>query len=125
VLSSAPVQLRPERMAVMIIMVNLACIYVAVGGVAFAISAISDRRGPAMGAVFGLVLASFLLSFLAQFWEPAGHVVWLSILDYYQPADVLRSGQWPVADIAVLLLVGGSSWGLGGEIMARRSICTV
>ncbi|NIM33854.1 MAG: hypothetical protein GTN60_21285, partial [Pseudomonas stutzeri] len=50
---------------------NLYCLYVAVGGAAFAISALSDRRGRATAGIFGLLLGSFLLSFLAQFWAPA------------------------------------------------------
>jgi hypothetical protein len=49
----------------------------------------------------------------------------LGILEYYRPAQILQSGNLPVRDIAVLLTVSGLAWLLGGEVMARRSICTV
>ena len=78
-----------------------------------------------MAIVFGIVLASFLLNFVAQFWEPARRIAFLGLVEYYQPAQILQSGTFPIGDGAVLLLVGGSTWILGGEVFARRSICTV
>jgi len=117
--------MRPELSRVAMVMANLFCVYVSVGGTAFLISALSDRRGRAIAAVFALLLASFLLNFVAQFWEPAGQVAFLGVMDYYQPAGILRSGELPTRDMAVLLITGGIAWVLGGEVMARRSICTV
>jgi len=116
---------RPSLARTAPIIVNLFGVYVAVGGVAYLVSSLSDRRGRALGAILAILLASYLLNFVAPFWDPAARIAFLSVLDYYRPAEVLMQGGWPLGDIAVLLLVGASTWAIGGEVMARRSICTV
>ena len=116
---------RPPISKVCVILVNLYSVYLAVGGLTWLASAISDRRGRAMGTAFAVVLASFLLNFLAQFWQPAQQLAFLSVLEYYQPAQVITSGEMPWGDIAVLLVVAVCGWTLGNEAFARRSICTV
>ena len=73
---------------------------------------------------FTLVLASFLLNFLAQFWVPAERLAFLSVMHYYQAATILRDGTIPWSDLAVLLAFGIVMWVIAGEISARRSICT-
>ena len=78
-----------------------------------------------MFAVFATVLASFLLNFLAQFWEPARVLSFLSVLNYYQPMNVVSVGRLPLGDVVPLYGVGIAGWLIGGEIIARRSICTV
>ena len=120
-----PAEMRPELPRVILVMLNLFCVYVSVGGTAYLVSALSDRRGRAIAVVFALLLASFLLNFLAQFWEPAGEIAFLSVMSYYQPAQILRSGQFPTSDVSVLLLTGATAWCFGCEVVARRSICTV
>ncbi len=119
-----PADMRPDLAGTVLVTLNLYGVYVAVGGIAFLVSALSDRRGRAMTVVFALVLASFLLNFVSQFWEPAQRIAFMSILEYYQPAQILQSGIFPAYDIAVLLGVGLTTWLLGGEVLARRSICT-
>lgn len=119
------VEHRPETGRIVLAVVNLYCLYIAVGGCAFAVSSLSDRRGKAMAVVVGFVVCSFLLNFLGQLWTPAGHVVFLSVLHYYQPAQVLLRGSAPVGDLAVLVVFGGTMWALGGEIWVRRNVCTV
>ena len=74
-----------------------------------------------MAVVFGIVLASFLLNFVSQFWEPAKQIAFLGVMEYYQPAQILQSGDFPIGDVTVLLLVGGTAWLLGGEVVARVS----
>ena len=53
------------------VIVNFFCVYIAVGGIGFFVSSLSERRGRAMATIFGIVLASFLLNFVAQFWQAA------------------------------------------------------
>ncbi len=108
-----------------IVLSNLYCVYLAVGGLAYLVSAMSDRRGRAVAVVFSIVLASFLLNFLAQFWEPAKRVAFLGLLNYYSPAEILRTGSWPLRDMFVLVSFAVLCWTLGCEIFARRSISTV
>lgn len=115
---------RPSFGLVVLVLLNLYGVYVAVGGLTFLVSSLSDRRGRAVTVIFGLVLASFLLNFLAQFWDPAKHIVFLSVLDYYQPALILREGAIAPSDLFTLLGVGAITWAIGMEVTARRSIAT-
>jgi len=119
-----PLENRPEFGLVLRILFNLYCVYFAVGGVTFLISSLSERRGRAVFTVFAIVVASFLANFLAQFWSPAQSLAFVSVLEYYQPASILRTGSLASGDVAVLLLVGGLTWLAGCEITARRNICT-
>ncbi len=123
--SSTPDQLRPEFSHAIKVLTNLYCVYVAVGGISLLVSSLSDRRGRAVAIAFAIVLASFLLNFVAQFWEPAEQVAFLGVMEYYRPAQILQSGDFPAYDVTILLSVGAVATMLGGEVVARRSICTV
>lgn len=118
-------EMRPGAFAIMCIVVNLFAVYLAVGGLAFLVSASSDRRGRAVGVMFAILLASFLLNFLAQFWDPAKAVSFLSVMEYYRPAVVIQSGSLPWTDVAVLSLIALTAWSAGGLLFRFRSICTV
>jgi hypothetical protein len=89
------------------------------------VSALSDRRGRAITLVFAVVLASFLLNYLAQFWSVAEKVSFLSILTYYRPLVILRDGSCPVKDMAILLTIASLLWSAAGVVFARRDLCTV
>ncbi|MEX2307665.1 MAG: ABC transporter permease subunit [Pirellulales bacterium] len=120
-----PDELRPDLPRTMLVLANLYCLYIAVGGIAFLASSLSNRRGRAIAVVFAFLLASFLLNFIANFWQPARHIAFLGILHYYNPAQILQHGNPPTRDITVLLAVGTLTWLLGGEVLTRRSITTV
>ncbi len=111
--------------SVFLVLTNFYSMYVAVGAVALLVSTMSHRRGRAMATVFGLILASFLLNFLAQFWPTAEILAPLSVLNYYRPAQILANGNFPAHDILLLWGVAVVAWLAGLEIFARRSICTV
>ena len=119
-----PENMRPSPTEALYILTNLYFVYFAVGSFAFLISANSDRRGRAIAVTIALVLASFLLSFLAQFWEPAQAIAWMSILEYYRPAEIFVSEQFATANVVTLIAVGTTALMLGGEIVAHRSMCT-
>lgn len=121
----APPELKYASGDLVIVVTNLYCLHIAVGGFTLFVSCLSNRRGPAVGIVFGILLASFLLSFLAQFWEPAQRLSFLTVLNYYRPMLIMRESAWPVADILALLGVGFITWLAGLIIFARRDICTV
>ena len=121
----APTEALVPITRVFIVLINLYCMYVAVGGVAFFASAMSDHRGRAIAVVFALVVVSFFLNFLAPFSPPAARLAPLGILSYYQPARILASGHWPLGSMACLLFVGATSWLAASETFARRNICTV
>ena len=117
-------QTQPPRLALLLVS-NLFCVYLAVGGIACLVSAISNVRGRAMGVVFALVLASFLLNFLVQFWPSLAPLKPLGVLNYYRPSEILATGQPAWADMAQLLAIGGLAWLAALEVFARRNICTV
>jgi hypothetical protein len=104
---------------------NLYCLYLAVGGIAWFISCLSSHRGRAVGAAFGIVLALFLLNFLAQFWDVAGAVKFLGVLDYYRPVEILAGGAWALRNMAILVSVAVVFWFAGGVWFARRDIRTL
>ncbi len=120
-----PDEMRPELDGVLLVMVNLFAMYLAVGALSLLISVVSNRRGRAVAGSFGLVLASFLLNFVAQYWSPAKPFAFLSVMTYYQPAQILEQGDFPWRDVLILLGVASVAWLVAGEIMARRSIRTV
>ena len=118
-------QMRPTPFGLFGILSNLMAVYLAVGGMTFLVSANSDRRGRAVGIMFAILLASFLLNFLAQFWDSAKAISFLSIMEYYRPALVIQSGSFPWKDVAILTFIALVSWTAGGVIFRMRSICTV
>ncbi len=63
-------EMRPPVLVTSFVMINLYALYLAVGGFAFLISSVSDRRGRAVGVIFAVLLISFLINFVAQFWDP-------------------------------------------------------
>lgn len=118
-------EMRLTTRSTLLVLSNFAALYLAVGGLAFLFSALSDRRGRAIGVVFAMLLASFLLNFLAQFQEWAKRISWLSMMEYYRPAIVIQSNEPPLSDIAVLLGIAALTWTAALAVFRGRSICTV
>jgi ABC-type transport system involved in multi-copper enzyme maturation permease subunit len=116
---------RPSAGQTVVVVSNLYCLYLAVGGLAFLTSSLSDRRGRAVAVAFTVVVTSFLLSFLAQYWEPAKSLSFLSMLHYYKPLLILREAAWPMRDMVTLIICAAVMWLAGGLLFARRDICTV
>ncbi len=106
------------------IVLNMYLLFLAVGGVAWFCSNWMERRGRAVGLSFALVVISFLINFLAQFWSVAEHVAWLSLLQYYQPAFSVREDAWPIGDLVVLAVVAVVTWLAGALVFERRAIHT-
>ena len=106
------------------IYLNLLGLYLAVGSGAWLISSLSDRRGKAITLAFVLIVTSFLVSYLEQFWEPARFVSWLSVLSYHRPLLILRDGHWPVRDLCVLYGTAGVLWASAAAVFHRRDLST-
>ena len=120
-----PPEQRPQLVRLLIVLLNLFCLNGAVGGLAWLVSSLSNRRGRAMTIVFLILLALFLLNYLAQFWAPLENFVFLSPLHYHRPVNVLASGTWPWRDLGVLTGAGAALWLAGGAVFAKRDLCTV
>jgi len=119
-----PAGMRPPGARVALVYFHFFTLYVAVGGLAVLCSSFGKRRARSVALVAALVVASFLLNFLAQFWKPAGEVSFLSLLHYYRPAVTLSEGRLPLGDLAVLLGIGAVGWMAGGLVFTRRNIQT-
>jgi len=102
--------------------INLMCLYICIGCIATLYSSIAIRRGIAIGISMATVLFSLVIMFLAQFWRLPPAVMKLSLLNYYRPLLVIRSHEWPVRDMAVLLGVGLTAWIAGAIWFARRDV---
>ena len=110
----------------MLVVVNLGAVYLAIGSFSFLVSALSNRRGRAIGVVFAVLLASFLLNFLAQFQDWAKLISpWLSVMEYYRPAIIVQTGAFPWFDIGVLVALSCCMWIASGLVFRYRNICTV
>jgi ABC-type transport system involved in multi-copper enzyme maturation permease subunit len=66
----AKTEMRPAWSSTIYVMINLLSVYLAVGSFSFLVSALSDRRNRAIGVIFAVLLFSFLINFVAQFWDP-------------------------------------------------------
>lgn len=102
--------------------INLLAVNLAVGGCGWLISAASQRHGKAILVLLGVVLVSFLLSYLGQFWAPARYAAPLSVLYYYQPLLVLRDGAWPWRDLVVLAAAFLLQWLAAYVVLRRRDL---
>lgn len=109
----------------MIAAVSLLALHLAGGGLGWFCSSLSNRRGRAMGAAFVVAVAWLLVNYIGQLWEPARNLVHLSPLHYHEPLAILRTGDWPVKDLAIMLGVAAAGWCAGGVIFARRDLMTV
>ena len=127
-LSSLNVQpeMRLSTAHTLMVVANLGAVYLAVGCFSFLISSFSERRGRVIGIVFTVLVASYLLSVLAQFQDWAKNLSrWLSVMEYYRPAIIIQTGEFPWSDVVILVTAAASMWIASGIVFQRRSICTV
>lgn len=74
----AETEMRPAWSSTAYVMINLLAVYFAVGSLCLLVSTLSDRRNRAIGVIFAILLFSFLINFLAQFWDPLSGTAKLS-----------------------------------------------
>lgn len=108
-----------------LLVANLFCLSLVVGGFAWMSSTLADRRGHAIGSTFAAVLSVFLVNYLGQFWTVAARVSFLTPLHYYGPLRIIREGTVPAADILILLAASAVFWLAGGIIFSRRDLVAV
>ena len=77
-----------------------------------------------MTTAFVVVVASFLLNYLGQFWAVLERVAWMSVLRYYRPLGALKDGMWAWGDVAVLMALAVVFWVAAGVVSARRDLST-
>ena len=104
--------------------INLFCLNLAVGGFATLFGCCFSRRSVALGAVVALVCVSVALNFVEPFIEAVSRVKWLSLLTFYRPVETVRTGDWPIAHMIVLLAIGLTTWAMGWLVYCRKDVPT-
>lgn len=102
--------------------VNFLALYWGIGGLTMGLSAAASHRGRVIGVMAGLLLFCFLLNFVEAILPWAGRLAPVGLLYYYKPLETIRSGNWPLGNIAVLLGVGLAGWLFGLRRFAGRDI---
>lgn len=115
---------RPRLGKLLMVLLNVFCLYCTIGGLTWLVSSLSERRGRALTIVFLIILALFLVNYLAEFWKPLERIVFLSPLHYHRPVEILVSGTWPWHDLLVLLGAAALMWVTAGVIFSRRDLTT-
>lgn len=115
---------RPDWGVLAIVLGNLACVYAAAGAAGMLCAASTNRRTRAVLTVLIVLVASMLIFLLRGMWEPAEKFGFLSLLYYYRPAIILRTGNWPWRDIGVLLGTFAALWVAAGIVLNRRALTT-
>jgi hypothetical protein len=75
-----------------------------------------------VGIVLGIALASDLVSLLVAFWEAASPLRFFGFLEYYGPLAIVRTGELPSGDIAILVGLAVMAWVAGLVHFSRRDI---
>ncbi len=104
------------------VVINDMALLIAVGGVAALVSVISSRRGVAILAVFGFLIASFALNWFVSFWPAVQPLAFLGILNYFRPVIIVRDHCVPWDKIVVLLGMAAVTTTVGGVYFNRRDI---
>ncbi len=117
--------LGPPISRVIVVAINLLCLYIAVGGLTCLFSSLSDRRGAAVAVTFAVLLVTLLINLLAPVSKLVERIWWVSLMDYYRPVEIFAGTDWPERNMLILLGVGGLLWIAAGVIFSRRDICTV
>ncbi|MEM7455020.1 MAG: ABC transporter permease subunit [Planctomycetota bacterium] len=104
--------------------VNLFCLNLAVGSIAACFGSFSNRRGPAVGVAVAVVITSIVLNFLEPFIEFISTIKFLSLLNYFRPTDIVRTGEWPIDSMLVLLGLAAVTWTAGLVAFSRKDIPT-
>lgn len=117
----------PDWGRLAMVVVNLGLAYAVVGCLASLFTTIIDRRTWAVLCTLVLTLFSLLVSFLYTI-DPALEFTksmrFMSILDYYKPLAILRTGEWQWRDMGILGSTALTLWIVTGVIFSRRDVTT-
>ncbi len=114
--------LQPTLRSVGFIVCNLGALMLSWGGITLAITSVTRRRAIPAAVAGLLALASYLVDYLARFWNPARSVNWLCPFHYFNALDLVSSGTLPRRDICVLGVVAASGICLAYLLFERRDL---
>jgi ABC-2 type transport system permease protein len=109
---------------------NFFCLNLAVGALSSMIACLLNRRGQAIGIVVGVAFVSSVINFLVPFLDTGTvselikNVRFLSLLNYFRPVDIVRTGHWPFAEMAALITFSLVCWAIGLFAFSRKDVPT-
>lgn len=103
---------------------NFLALNVAIGGLASLIATFVDRRALTIGGIVAILLVSMVLKFVEPFIESFKVINSIGLMHYFGPVDAVRTGIWPIMDMATLGCVGITCWLTSVFIFSRRDIPT-
>lgn len=104
--------------------VNFFAINLAIYCVSFMVGCLLDRRAQSVGFVVGVAFVSVVLNFVEPFLPNFQAIRYLGLLNYFRPVDIVRTGQWPIGSISVLLVVAALSVLIGVRVYSKKDIPT-
>lgn len=91
-----------EWMPVLKLTLEAFLLMLATGGFFTLVSVIFSERGQALGVSLGVFIASYLLFTFGNMFDSLKNIQWLSIFDYYKPAEILEKNVVDSKDLLVL-----------------------
>ncbi len=99
-----------------------ALLLLALGSIAFVISAFSSERGRALSWSVGVIVVLYAGNFLLPLWGPTKAAVQLSPFAWFNPAPLLQRGTVAWGDVLVLLLYAAIPLSVAAWQFARRDL---
>jgi hypothetical protein len=112
----------PSSALVGALAVNLWAVLLCVGGVALAVAAAARRRSAAAAAVGLVMLALFLIDYLARIWKPATLVARVSPFHYYDAMAMVMGRPLPIGHLAVLGAAATGAVFVAYVLFSRRDL---
>ncbi len=104
--------------------VNFFAINMAIGGISTMVGCLSNRRAPAVGVIVGVAFVSVVLNFVEPFLPSFQSIRYLGLLNYFRPVDIVRTGEWPIGSLGVLIALTLFTAGVGLLRFSRKDIPT-
>jgi ABC-type transport system involved in multi-copper enzyme maturation permease subunit len=99
-----------------------ALLLLALGGIAFAISAFSSERGRALSWAVGVLVVLYAAAFLLPLWEPLADVARITPFAWFDPVPLLQRGEIAWLDVAVLAAYAAIPLSVAAWQFARRDL---
>jgi ABC-2 type transport system permease protein len=104
--------------------VNFFGLNCAVGGICTLLGAVFHRQGLVIGLFIAIGLGSIAIIFLEPFLSFVKYIRFLSLLNYFRPVDIVRTGEFPFGPTCLLLALGVACWLVGLILFCRKDIHT-